>query len=55
LDFGKLVGLRYVPVWLASSIPFIGGFLALIDILFIFREDRRCVHDMIAGTVVVEA
>ena len=55
LDFGKLVGLRYVPVWLVSSIPLIGGFLALIDILFIFQESRRCVHDLIAGTIVVEA
>lgn len=25
----------------------------LVDCGFIFREDRRCVHDMIAGTVVV--
>jgi uncharacterized RDD family membrane protein YckC len=26
----------------------------LIDVLFIVRKDRRCLHDLIAGTVVVE-
>ena len=33
-----------------SAIP--AYFLA--DSLFIFREDRRCLHDFIAGTVVVQ-
>ena len=49
----KLLGLRYVLVMLVAVIPFIGGLLGLIDFLFIFREDRRCVHDLIAGTKVV--
>ena len=26
----------------------------LVDSLFIFREDHRCVHDMIAGTCVIQ-
>jgi len=55
LSFGKLIGLRYVPVWLVSAIPFAGGCLGLVDILFIFGNERRCVHDLIAGTKVVEA
>lgn len=43
--------LRSILNGLISVIPF----YALVDILFIFREDRRCIHDMIAGTKVVEA
>jgi uncharacterized RDD family membrane protein YckC len=35
--------------WLTCSIY---GF---VDVLFIFRGDRRCLHDFIAGTHVIEA
>ncbi len=31
------------------------GVTSLIDPLCIFREDRRCLHDMIAGTIVIDA
>jgi uncharacterized RDD family membrane protein YckC len=40
---------------LISNIPYIGSLYALVDILFIFGEERRCIHDLIAGTKVVEA
>ncbi len=53
--FGRLIGLRYLPIQVVSAIPFIGGLLTIVDVLFIFREDRRCVHDLIAGTRVVNA
>lgn len=46
---------RYLPVWLVAQLPFIGQFLALIDVLFIFGKGRRCVHDYIAGTKVIDA
>lgn len=35
-------------------VPGIGMFFTLIDIVFIFRPDRRCLHDLIAGTKVVK-
>lgn len=28
-------------------------FYSVIDLLFVFRDDRRCIHDLIAGTEVV--
>ena len=44
---------RLLPIWIVQFIPF-GAFLILIDPLFIFGEERRCVHDLIAGTMVVD-
>ena len=44
---------RYLPVILLSFVPVIGQWLTgLLDPLLIFRKDRRCLHDHIAGTQV---
>jgi uncharacterized RDD family membrane protein YckC len=51
---GRIIGLRYAVGWLLSGVPVVGMFYALIDCLFIFRADRRCVHDLIADTIVVK-
>ena len=54
--FGKLLGLRYVvPMYVIPQIPLIGGIFGLVNILFIFRTDRRCIHDLMADTRVVVA
>jgi uncharacterized RDD family membrane protein YckC len=37
-----------------GCIPFLGLVYQLVDACFIFREDRRCLHDLIAGTKVVD-
>lgn len=55
MPFGRLIGLRYVPQWVVSYIPIIGNFLIILDALFVFRGDKRCIHDLIAGTQVVKA
>lgn len=47
---GNIVLLRYLPILVLVNIPFIGGIIGLVDICFIFRKDRRCVHDFIAST-----
>lgn len=51
----RIMLLRYLPVTLASTLPVVGGLITLIDILLIFRQDRRCGHDLLAGTQVVKA
>lgn len=54
-DMTKLLGLRYLLVYVICSIPFIGGLIYLVNVLMIFRGDRRCGHDLLAGTRVVHA
>lgn len=54
LSFGELYVKRYLILQLVALIPFVGGFIALIDILFIFRPSRKCIHDELAGTKVIK-
>ncbi|MGJ4729252.1 RDD family protein [Luteimonas sp. SDU101] len=51
---GRLIGLRYLPIQAVGNVPVVGMVLALVDVLLIFRGDRRCGHDLIAGTQVVK-
>ena len=51
--FWPLIAKRYAPIWVVGQIPVIGPYLTLIDALFIFRSDKRCLHDLLAGTLVV--
>jgi hypothetical protein len=34
-------------------VPILGAIFWITDSLFIFRADRRCLHDLMAGTKVV--
>jgi uncharacterized RDD family membrane protein YckC len=53
--FTRVVLLRHVLVMLVTHIPIVGPFIRLADTLFIFRRDKRCLHDHLAGTKVVKA
>ena len=48
--FFRAVFLRHVVTAFLGIIPF----FSLANILFIFREDYRCIHDHLAGTIVIE-
>ncbi len=45
--------INYVPSVL-KSLPWIGILIYVVDVCFIFRPDRRCLHDHLADTKVVE-
>ena len=47
--------LRGVVRAVIGVIPFLGAIFTIADPLCIFRADRRCLHDHIAGTCVINA
>ncbi len=49
--FGRGVAVRY---WVVAAMSFI-PFFSLLNILFIFGEQKRCIHDYLAGTYVIDA
>lgn len=54
-SFAKCFLLRGLVNSLICAIPCCIGYLySLVDILFIFGEEHRCLHDQIAGTYVVD-
>jgi len=55
ISIARLFWLRNVVNALPGVLPFVGNLYGLVDHLFIFGEQRRCVHDYIADTIVVKA
>jgi uncharacterized RDD family membrane protein YckC len=53
--FARLVGLRFVLSSVFQMVPAAGIVWSFADVLFIFRAPRRCLHDLIADTIVVKA
>ena len=53
VSFVSGVLLRSWLILVLQQIPGINMFAGLLDPLFIFRQDRRCIHDLIAGTKVI--
>ena len=51
----RIFFLRILLPTVIGAIPVVGRIFSLVDVCFIFRDDRRCIHDLIADTVVVKA
>jgi uncharacterized RDD family membrane protein YckC len=50
----RILALRILPFTLIAIVPWVGWAIVMIDPLFIFGGERRCLHDLIAGTKVVD-
>jgi uncharacterized RDD family membrane protein YckC len=51
----RIFFLRYLVNTLITLVPMGGRLYVLVDVLFIFGKQQRCVHDYIADTIVVKA
>jgi len=51
----RIFFLRYLPGSILRLVPVLAYVYGLADPLFIFGEPRRCIHDYIAGTIVIRA
>ncbi|HET9329642.1 MAG TPA: RDD family protein [Steroidobacteraceae bacterium] len=49
----RIAVLRYLPLHVVSFFGSLGGLVLAVDDLMIFRDDRRCLHDLICGTRVL--
>jgi uncharacterized RDD family membrane protein YckC len=52
-SYRTIVLIRFLPIQLVVLLPYVGSYVALLDALFIFRKDHRCIHDHVAGTRVI--
>lgn len=55
VSLGRIFLLRFLPVTVLGAIPVLGHLFTLVDLLLIFRDSRKCLHDQFADTIVVKA
>jgi uncharacterized RDD family membrane protein YckC len=50
----RSLGLRFIVMQVITHVPLVGFVIGLADPLFIFGKARRCLHDYLAGTWVID-
>jgi uncharacterized RDD family membrane protein YckC len=53
MQLSRIVFMRNVLPFAIALVPIAGAIFGLLDLLFVFRGDRRTVHDLLAGSIVV--
>lgn len=53
-DWLHTIILRILVNGMIGSLPCVGFIYSIADILFVFRDDRRCIHDLLASTTVID-
>lgn len=54
LASGNSLLTRYGFYFFVAYIPFVGWFISIVNALFIFSDEKKCIHDKIANTIVVK-
>jgi uncharacterized RDD family membrane protein YckC len=54
VGLSRVLMMRALPISLIMMIPWFGKVGWLVDVLMIFGNDRRCLHDLVADTIVVD-
>ena len=54
-SLSRLILRRYGFVWMLNTVPGVRGVAFPLDFIFIVRADRRALHDLVGGTLVVRA
>jgi uncharacterized RDD family membrane protein YckC len=53
-SFERILFLRYYLFNIVGHIPYLGLAIQFLDVMYIFHRDRRCLHDRVTGTVVLD-
>ena len=51
--FNQLILIRYLPFVIVAVIPML-NLINIVNGVFIFQQDRRCLHDHLARTQVID-